>query len=92
MNNRLRSTADMQAFAQRLADQARLLGDETTHSAIANVLESAATGSEQLGMLRSALLLCRSSVDERYPEDMRQVLDEAIEELDAAFRRANWIV
>ena len=89
MDTPLQSNEDLYNLVQSLAQHARDLGDEASLQDLEGALLSGMTASEQLGELRSALSRLRARIDMRWPEGSLRSVDDAIEQIDAAFRRAN---
>ena len=76
-------------LAMSVVRHARSVHDETTAQAIHSALGGSFTASEVLGDIRSAFVACRPRLDDRYPEEMRKQVAQAIVEIDRAFRRVN---
>ena len=89
MQQRLKSNEDVYAFARELAERARALGDESTASILEDALQAGFTASELLGELQHALLVVKDRINDRYPPKTGELVDEAIEGIRQAFKKAN---
>jgi hypothetical protein len=89
VQQRLRTNQDVYAFAHEIARIARALGDDATASILEDALRTGFTASELLNGLLIAFVQVKDRIDERYPSEMKELLNIAIEGIKKALEKAN---